>query len=114
MLPKSERLDTRRFNEIIASGRNINAGGFYFKVLDNENRRFAVVVPKKVLKSAIKRHLVKRRVFNALRQTKDLFPAADYLIFVNKENIELSVAEIVDNLKNSSQKLASVKIQQYN
>lgn len=107
MLPKSERLDTKRFNEIIASGRNISAGGFYFKALNNDLLRFAVVVPKKVAKNAIKRHLLKRKVFNLIKENKDLFPAADYIVFVNKEILEMSNQQIAENLKNMAQKLAS-------
>jgi ribonuclease P protein component len=107
MLPKSERLDTKRFDEIIASGRNINAGGFYFKALNNDSKRFAVVIPKKVLKNAIKRHFFKRKMFNFIKENKDLFPVSDYILFVNKDILEMTDAQILENLKNTAQKLAS-------
>lgn len=107
MLPKSERLDTKRFDEIIASGRNINAGGFYFKALNNDFLRFAVVVPKKVSKSAIKRHFLKRKIFNIIKENKGLFPVADYIIFLNKEILDMTNDQIVENIKNMAQKLAT-------
>ncbi len=107
MLPKSERLDTKRFDEIIASGRNINAGGFYFKVLNNDFRRFAVVIPKKVVKSAIKRHFLKRKMFNFIKENKDIFPISDYILFVNKDILTMTDSQISENIKKTAQKLAS-------
>jgi ribonuclease P protein component len=105
MLPKSERLDTKRFNEIIASGRNINAGGFYIKFLSSEKARFAVVVSKKITKSAIKRHFIKRKVFNVLREIKQVFPVSDYIVFVGKESVDFDKEKWVEDLKNMAQKL---------
>lgn len=107
MLPKKERLDTKRFDEIIASGRNINAGAFYLKALNNDSLRFSVVIPKKVAKNAIKRHVFKRRVFNIIRENKALFPAGDYIVFANKEVLDMNVEQITENIKNMAQKLAS-------
>jgi ribonuclease P protein component len=105
MLPKVQRINTNRFNEIITSGKNINAGGFYFKVLPCEEMRFAVVVPKKICKNAVKRHFIKRRVFNAIKENKVLFPTADYLVFVNKEAFDFSYEKTVEDIKNMAQKL---------
>jgi len=105
MLPKSERLDTKRFDEIIASGRNINAGAFYFKALNNDSLRFAVVISKKVSKSAIKRHFLKRRVFNSIKENKALFPPADYIVFANKEILDLNQAQITEAVKLAAQKV---------
>lgn len=107
MLPKKERLDTKRFDEIIASGRNINAGAFYLKALNNDLLRFGVVIPKKVAKSAIKRHLLKRRVFNSIKENKGLFPVADYIVFANKDVLDMNMSQITENIKNMAQKLAS-------
>lgn len=107
MLPKSERLDTKRFDEIIASGRNINAGGFYFKALSNDETRFSVVIPKKVLKSAIKRHFLKRKMYKFIKENKDLFPSSDYILFVNKDILNMNDEQILENIKNTAKKLAS-------
>jgi ribonuclease P protein component len=107
MLPKKKRLDTKRFDEIIASGRNISAGAFYLKALKSDTLRFAVVIPKKMAKSAIKRHLLKRRVFNSIKENKTLFPSGDYIVFANKEVTEMDMSQITENIKNMAQKLAS-------
>ncbi len=107
MLPKTDRLDTNRFDEIIASGKNINAGAFYLKVLNNETIRFAVVVPKKLLKSSVKRHFLKRSIFNAVKENKIHFPPADYIVFANKDVVEMNYDKISETIKNMAQKLAS-------
>lgn len=105
MLPKTQRISTKRFGEIMASGRNINAGGFYFKTLNNDFLRFAVAIPKKVAKSAIKRHLLKRRIFNVVKENKDIFPIADYIIFANKEALDLNKTQIEEAIKIAVQKV---------
>ncbi len=99
MLPKDQRIDTKRFNEVIASGKNISAGAFYFKTLNNDKSRFAVVVSKKVTKSAIRRHLIKRRVFHAIKENKDLFPVADYIVFATKDILEMDYKQITSLLR---------------
>lgn len=106
MLPKTQRISTKRFGEIMTSGKNISVGGFYLKVLDGPLPRFAVAVPKKVAKSAIRRHLLKRRVFNILRLNKNLFPAGDYIIFANKEAVEMTPEQTLESIKNMAQKVA--------
>lgn len=105
MLPKKERLNTKRFDEIIASGKNISAGAFYLKALNNDSARFAVVVPKKVSKNAIKRHFLKRRVFNSIAKNKAFFPAGDYIVFGNKEILDLKPNQIDEAIKNLAQKV---------
>ncbi|MFA7193658.1 MAG: ribonuclease P protein component [Candidatus Paceibacterota bacterium] len=105
MLPKTQRINTQRFGEIMASGRNINAGGFYLKTLNNDSLRFAVAIPKKVVKSAIKRHLLKRRIFNIIKENKDLFPVADYIVFTNKEALDLNRVQMEEAIKIAAQKV---------
>jgi ribonuclease P protein component len=105
MLPKTQRISTKRFGEIMTSGKNISAGGFYLKTLKSDSVRFAVAVPKKVAKSAIKRHLLKRRVFNILRLNKGLFPAGDYIIFLNKEVADFNKDQFSEGVKNLANKV---------
>ncbi len=93
----------------MTSGKNISTGGFYLKTLkSNEIKdisRFAVAVPKKVAKNAIKRHFLKRRVFNIVKENKALFPVADYIIFVNKEALLLNKAQMEEAIKIMAQKV---------
>lgn len=50
--------------------------------------RFAVIVSKKVEKSAVKRNFIRRRVYEALRVNFDLIPKkVDYLFVVYSKEI---------------------------
>lgn len=89
----------------MASGRNISAGGFYLKTLNNDSLRFAVAIPKKVAKSAIKRHLLKRRIFNIIKENKAIFPVADYIVFANKESLVLNKTQTEEAIKMLAQKV---------
>lgn len=107
MLPKISRINTSRFSEIVKSGKNLSFGPFYLKFLPNPEVRFAVVVPKKAIKGAIKRHLLKRRVFNAIKDNKHLFSPSDYIIFVTKEVENLSFEQISVKIKEIANKFAT-------
>lgn len=108
MLPKTQRISTNRFGEIVNSGKNLNFGAFYIKTLPNDITRFAVAVPKKVVKGAIKRHFMKRRLFMAIKNHINLFPAKDYIVFVNKEAEKMTFEEIDQKIKDIAQKVASL------
>lgn len=107
MLSKKQRIDTKRFNEIITSGRNIGSGAIYFKFLPNEISRFAVVVSKKVAKSAIKRHFIKRRLFKAIKGNFESFPVGDYIVFANKNILDMEYSEINNLLRDNQTTIIS-------
>lgn len=55
---------------------------YFILVAPREVRGYAVVIPKKIIKGAVDRHLLKRRVLSALRQLElpealVVFPKAD-------------------------------------
>ena len=58
--------------------------------------RFGVIVSKKVEKSAVKRNVIRRRVYGALRTNFDLIPKnKDYLFVVySKEIGKMPIAEL--------------------
>jgi ribonuclease P protein component len=85
MLPKFERIGSDRFNEIIEQGRTVRSNVLYTRFEQNTEKRFAVVIPKKLEKSAVKRHFFKRRIFASLAKVKDSFPDGDYIIFATPE-----------------------------
>lgn len=50
-------------------------------------RRFAVVVSKKVLKSAVGRNRIRRRMYEAIRlEQPNLLPPTDYVFIVHNQN----------------------------
>jgi len=85
MLPKIQRIGTDRFGEIMKNGRTVRSSVLYTRFEPNTDKRFAVAVSKKVEKSAFKRHFIKRKVMEALREESVHYPDGDYIIFVTKE-----------------------------
>ena len=62
-----------------------------------ERSRFAVIIPKKVSKLAVKRHLDKRRIIRLMESLN--FPAGnDYVLNLKKDIKEVSNDEIKNNL----------------
>lgn len=92
MFNKSSRLTTSLFNGVFSGGKNIHSKFFHAKFVRNNmrNSRFAIVISKKILPGAFKRHLVKRRISAFLKKEINRLPIGDYVVFVKKEAIDLS------------------------
>ena len=97
--PKSVRLHHRKAFEALLTdgGTHYNA---VFKVCwraaEGPESRFAVSVPKKSFKRAVKRNLLKRRTREAIRLNRDKLPAgftADFLFFYRAATV-LEYADI--------------------
>lgn len=85
MLNKKFRFHSRggvRF--VYQKGKTIRKPGMSLVFLKNDKKftRVAVVVSKKVFKSAVKRNRIRRRVYEALRVNFDLIPKEYDYIFV--------------------------------
>lgn len=91
MIPKQNRIDKKGFNLVFQEGLVLNSPIFVFKFkksLDNKGH-FSFVVPKTIVKSAVKRNSLRRKGYNVLKN-KD-FPAITG-IFIYKKGINPSVA----------------------
>lgn len=73
----------------------------YTKNLRN-HRRFAVVVSKKVLKSAVGRNAIRRRVYEAIRlEMADFTEPVDYIFVVySKSVLNISFSELRHEIRN--------------
>jgi ribonuclease P protein component len=73
MLPKKSRLTRKEVAEVIAHGRWQLVGGWRLKILTHTDpaygNKYAVVVSKKIQKSSVLRHHMRRRVFEAVRKS---------------------------------------------
>jgi len=107
MLPKSERITTKRFDEILKNGTTIRGVGIYAKYLPHNTSRFAVVIPKKVVKGAVQRHFLKRYLFSIIKKHKQLFPNMDITFFTTKEIKEIPKDEYESLILELSKKVAS-------
>ncbi|MDO8231836.1 MAG: ribonuclease P protein component [bacterium] len=66
MFPRRERLSREYISAALPAGRRVSSKHFT-AVLPKEGRGFAVIVPKKVARLSVTRHLIKRRVLAALK-----------------------------------------------
>ncbi len=65
VFPRRERLPRAQFAVALKTGRRLSSAHFMI-VIPEEIRGYAVVIPKKVVRLASSRHLLKRRVLEAL------------------------------------------------
>lgn len=67
MLPKNKRISKDSFKSILLKGIPYHATNFTLRTLPSEKEGFAVLVSKKVAKSAVDRNRIRRRVYSLLR-----------------------------------------------
>jgi len=101
MLPKRQRFSNFDFKKFSYShhrrGRICTV-----KFLPNqlEYSRFAIIIDKQLSLSAVKRNLIRRRLYEFIRLNIGRFAKGDYLIIVHQDVSLLSPAELTDNLTN--------------
>ena len=108
MFKKTKRITTTRFNEIMKTSRVVRGDVLYVRFAEviTDASRFAVVIPKKIIKSSVKRHVVKRKISHILKSFENKFPAHDYIFFLgkydetfSKEKVEEDILKIVSLIK---------------
>lgn len=70
-----------------------------------KGRKYAVVISKKIEKSAVKRNLLKRRIFSILRQEMPKSFNGAVVIFPKKNYKDLSFSDIKKEILSLLQKL---------
>lgn len=93
MLSRRARVTTSLFNEAITSRNIVSTPYATLRVLPHGSARCAIVVSKKVAKSAVVRNRIKRQVSHILRAIK--LPTAIILIFIKPSYIGADRAQIV-------------------
>jgi ribonuclease P protein component len=98
MLPRSNRIPKKLFPGT-SSGKVFSNNAFTLKFLakngSNEEFRAGVVVSKKVAKTAVKRNLLRRRVYAVIRGEKAKIPkGARIIIYAKSGATDLSFAEL--------------------
>ncbi len=97
MFSRKNRIPREKLEEIIKQSQSLGGDFFNVKFLENniDFPRFSVVVAKKVCKSSVGRHLLKRRFFSVIRANFETFSCdrgdfsnKDYVFFLKKESID--------------------------
>lgn len=97
MLVQKNRLKTLDFDKVFNFGKKAATKDVFVKYLDNDLTypRFAVAVSKKNVSSAVKRHLLKRKFFNAIRKSVLMKTNRDYIFLPDKELLDKKEKEII-------------------
>lgn len=68
MLPKSKRLPTSEFKEVIEKGQSFHSPFLILRAFSGKKEsRFSISVPKKVAKEAVARNKMRRQAYSAIR-----------------------------------------------
>lgn len=83
MLSKKQRLSRKEFSLLYKNGKrgNTKLFSFIYKKTDKKPQ-FSVVVSKKVSKKSPQRHLIKRRVYSAIREFLAEYPDFSYSVIL--------------------------------
>jgi len=104
MLPIKRRIKKDSFGKIMKEGVFVHADNFYLRLLDRKDTLpslFSFIVPAKIKKTSVGRHLIKRKmtavVEKNLPHIKEGFSC---LVFVKKDPSPISFPEIEKEIKN--------------
>lgn len=107
MLSRNQKISSEEFKNFYSKGKRSFSENFRFSVVFGENNdvsRYAVVVSKKIAKTAVLRQKNRRKVYKILREIYPQFPQVKYgFIFIQKNIADLDEKilynEILDNLR---------------
>lgn len=97
MLAKRERLTKSDFDRFFASGRRSHDSLFTLIYSPSPTFHGAVVAPKKILKSAVGRNTLRRRVYDVLRRTAR-GGGGVYIILLKKEAVSAKPEQLRERI----------------
>jgi ribonuclease P protein component len=106
VLKKEERISSKKeFAEVKEKGDLISTPLLSVVWMKNaEGKKFAAIISKKISKKAVERNQIRRRLMEAVRLNKEIFPEGFRGIFLVKKNIldkkEMEIAECLKKLFN--------------
>ena len=104
MFSKNQRIDRKTIKNIIKQPDSVVRSGCFTLRFSKNNLnypRFSIVIPKKVEKSAVKRHLLKRKITSLIKDLK-LNNNFDYVLFLNNKIDNYLIKQNIDKLFNDS------------
>lgn len=91
MLPKQKRIQKKNFPSLSGKGRSFFADQITLRIIPQQEKTFSkasIVVSKKVLKTAVGRNRIRRRVYATLEEFLPNIQSGFFLIFYPKAPIE--------------------------
>ena len=103
MIRRSQRVSGNQIEEAIKRGRVLHSPLFLVRYLSKEgtsSSRVAAVVPVKVAKTSALRHLVRRRIYEAVRPLMSKISTGHVIILFAKSTVlKMKPAEIQPDIK---------------
>ena len=87
MLPKKNRVDTKEVDLIFKKGSSLGFSVLSLKYLKNNSQevKISLIAPKNIAKLAVKRNLLRRRGYTALKKYFNQFPPGFMGVFIFKK-----------------------------
>lgn len=108
MLPIIRRIKKESFEKIMKEGVFLPAKNFYMRFLDRKDdqiSQFSFIVPSKVEKTSVGRHLIKRKMTNIIEQVlPSVKPGFSCLLYAKSSAPLLSYEEIKKEILNLLEK----------
>lgn len=108
MFSQDARLTKKLFDAVFNNGKTVSGDTLYIVYTHEKNQekaRCAVVVPKKVVKTAVERNQLRRRGYEALREIyPELDPTLQLILFYKKGASHKKYEEIAEEIKSVCEK----------
>jgi ribonuclease P protein component len=115
MLPIKRRINKDSFTKAMKEGVFVHSTNFYLRLLarkDTKPSLFAFIVPAKIRKTSVGRHLIKRKMSAVIEKTlKDIKEGYSCFIFAKKDvsalpyrNIEAEIMSLLKEVKMLNEK----------
>lgn len=98
MLPKTRRLNRVNFLHVLnSSPKALKTADFQIRYVGNDEKfnRYSVVIPKKIIKLAVDRNALKRKIYNLIAGIPG---SRDIIIYPKNENITLELHSLVSKI----------------
>ena len=101
MLPNSQRLTTKQFEEVLKKGRVVHNPLFWLRILSVQGgTKVSVICPQKIAKSAVERNEVRRKIYNQMRLLVNQLTMNSQCILCPKEAInKINDQQLADSIK---------------
>jgi ribonuclease P protein component len=86
---KKYRLKGNEFIEVLKKGKSFRVNGLIAKIMfKNSEKKFGFLISKKILKKAVKRNKLKRRLREMLREKVEIIKEGVRIVFIPLKGIE--------------------------
>lgn len=101
MISRSQRISGEQFDSVMEKGKIIHSSLFLARILGGQkDTRIAAVTPKKIMKTAVARNKVRRKIYEAVKEFKlEIVSGVHILVFAKSTAIKSTQTEIVTDMR---------------